>query len=227
MKLAALAVMFVLTAPVFGRQVIETFEHGNEALWNQQTAGDNMTLNGLAARNGNFGAEFATGASGFRTRFDLPTAPGNQYTAFIRSRGDLPNGRLYLGVGATAAGTWSAVYAPNTSQIMLQSNTGYNTFVTAQTVAFTPTPNTWYVLMLDWANNGDMTVRLFDQTMTTLLASTPTHASGFTTPGGVAIRGFSTIANNFNDMDDITVIPAPAGVLVLAGAGLLAGRRRR
>lgn len=222
---AALAGVITLTGSLCA-QVIENFEHGNEALWNQQTAGDNMTLNAASARNGAFGAEFATGASGFRTRFDLATAPGNQYTAYIRSRGDVPNGRLYMGVGASAGGAWSAVYAPNTSQLLLQNNTGFG-FVTAQSASFIPSPNTWYVLMLDWALNGDMTVRLYDETMTTVLAATPTHATGFTTPGGVAIRGFSTIASNFNDIDDITAVPAPAGILVIAGAGLLAARRRR
>lgn len=224
--LAATALLTLAAGTAWARPVIEDFEHGNEGLWNQQTAGDNMTLNAASAFAGNFGAEFSTGASGFRTRFDLATAPGAQYTAMIRSRGDLPNGRLYLGVGASAAGTWSAVYAPNSSQIILQNNTGFG-FITAASAPFTPTPNTWYVLMLDWAGNGDMTVRIFDQSMTTVLAATPTNATGFIAPGGVAIRGFSTIANNFLDMDNINVIPAPAGVLAIGGFGLLATRRRR
>lgn len=209
-------------------QVIENFEHGNEGLWAQQTAGDNMTLLGAAARNGNFGAQFASGSSGWRTRFDLATSPGNQYIAYVRTRGPANNiGRVYLGVGATAAGgTWSAVFGPNTNQILLQNNTPTYGFVTAQSASFTFTANTWYVLMLDWAANGDMTVRLFDEAMTSLLASTPTHASGFTTPGGVALRGFTTTTTQFVDVDDISVIPAPAGLLVLAGLAPLARRRR-
>lgn len=226
--LAAVCVLGVAIAAPVSAQVIENFEHGNEALYNQQTPGDNMSLTAAAAHAGNFGAEFTTGASGWRTRFDIPTSAGNQYFAYVRSRGAVTSGRVYLGVGATAAGgTWSAVFGPNTSQILLQNNTPTYGFVTAQVAAFTYSPNVWYVLMLDWAANGDMTARLFDETMTTQLAATPTHAAGFTTAGGIALRGFSTAATTFNDIDDISVVPAPAALLVLAGGLVPLVRRRR
>src|SRR5690242_17902630 len=114
--------LLAVSASVSAQTVLENFEHGNEALWNQQTAGDNMSLTAGSAFAGNFGAEFTTGGSGFRTRFDLGTSPGNQYFAMVRTRGASGTvGRAYLGIGATAAGgTWTAVFAPNTSQLLLQ-----------------------------------------------------------------------------------------------------------
>lgn len=229
--LSAVCALGVAIAAPVSAQVIENFEHGNEALYNQQTAGDNMSLTAASAHSGNFGAEFMTGASGWRTRFDIPTSAGNQYFAYVRSRAPANNGRVYFGVGANAVGgTWSAVFGPNTNQILLQNNTPTYGFVTAQSAAVPITANIWYVLMLDWAANGDMTVRLFDETMTTQLAATPTHASGYTTPGGIALRGFtSAVAGALPviDIDDISIVPAPAAMLILAGGLVPFARRRR
>jgi hypothetical protein len=191
--------------------MLENFEHGDENLWAfAGTTVDTMNLTAAAARSGNFGAEFGAGTSpAFRTRFDLTTAPGNEYQAFVRAR-TAGIGRLYFGVGASAAGTWSAIFAPNSSQILLQNNTGWG-FTSVQTAPFTPAAETWYILRLNWEIDGAMTVSIWDETATNQLAQTTPALTGFTTPGGIALRGFTTGTGNFNDLDDISVVGgAPA-----------------
>jgi hypothetical protein len=193
-----------LCAGTAAGQVIENFEHGNEALFGFAFGTvDNMNIVAAAARHGSFGAEFTNVASpSWRTRFDIPTAPGNKYSAHVRTRAGASSGRIYLGVGAHANGAFSAVFAPNSSQIILQNNGTWAT-VNIQTAPFTFSAGTWYVLELDWAANGDMTVNLYDDTHTSLLASTPTAATGYTMSGGIALRGFTSTSFP-NDIDDIT-----------------------
>jgi hypothetical protein len=187
-------------------QMLEDFEHGNENLWEfAGTTVDTMDLTAAAARGGSFGAQFGVGTNpAFRTRFDLTTAPGNEYQAFVRSRTE-NSGRIYLGVGASPGGTWSAIFAPNTSQILLQNNSGWG-FVSVQTAPFTPTPGTWYILRLNWATDGAMTVSIWDEAGTSQLAQTSPALTGLTTPGGVALRGFTIGTGNFNDLDEISVV---------------------
>jgi hypothetical protein len=207
-RFAALGAWVVLlsSACVSG-QVLEDFEHGNEALWGfAGTTVDNMDLLAASAHDGNFGAGFLVGSNpAFRTRFDVPTAPGNSYFAYVRMRGGAVSGRVYLGVGATAAGAWSAVFAPNTSQIVLQNNSGWG-FVNQAVASYALVPDVWYRLRLDWAANGDMTVKLLNEAGTSELAATPVVATGYTTAGGVALRGFSTLSAVTLDLDTISKV---------------------
>lgn len=207
-------------------QLIEGFEHGNAGLYTT-TGGvnPNFTLTAAAARSGNFGAAFGNVSGPFwYYRTDLATAPGNEYYVHVYvGAGDVPTGRVYVGVGASAGGTWSMVAAPNTGEIIIQNNTGYG-FVNVAAAPYAFTPG-WYQMRLDWALNGDMTLRLYDDTGTTLLAQTPTASTGYTTAGGIAFRGF-TINAGQSYVDDFGRVPAPAGLLVLAGLVSLARRRR-
>ncbi|MCC6661156.1 MAG: hypothetical protein IT437_09750 [Phycisphaerales bacterium] len=208
-------------------QVIEGFEHGNEGLY--AFAGglvDNMSLTAGAAHDGALGAEFSSIAlPAFRTRFSLATAPGASYAVFVRVRGAWPQaGRLYLGVGASPGGAWSAVFAPNTSEIQLQDNTGYG-FVTVAATPVAIQNNTWYALVLDWGVSGDMRVRLMDGAMTATLATTPVTATGLLVPGGLSLRGFGSPQTPL-DLDTITKLAATCypdcngdGVLTLSDFG--------
>ena len=199
------AIAAILLAAPAAAQVIEDYEHGNEGLY-LTVAGTADTLNvtGGAARNGAFGAEFVQGVGpSWRLNPAIQTAPGNVYRVFVRVRGGLANnGRSYLGVGATGGGAWSAVFAPNTSQIILQNNTGFG-FVTAATAAATIAADTWYQMELDWSLSGDMVVSLLDEAGTSVLASTPSVATGFTSKGGVILRGFTTNVAAFHDFDTL------------------------
>jgi len=161
-----------------------------------------------AARNGLFGGEFIQGSGpSWRLNPLVQTAPGNTYRLACRLRGGVAtNGRSYFGVGGSGAGCWSAVFAPNTSQIILQNNSGF-AFVTAATASATITPDTWYVMELDWSQAGDMTVSLLDASESTVLATTGPIATGFVTPGGVVLRGFTTNAAAFHDFDTIRRLP--------------------
>ncbi len=199
----ALLSLLLLCSPA-AAQVLETFEHGNEGLYPVVSgSADTFNVSNAAARNGTFGGEFVQGGGpSWRARFDINTAPGNTYQSYVRLRGGVAsNGRSYLGVGASVGGAWSAVFAPNTNEIILQDNTGFG-FINAGAAPATIIPDVWYILRLTWATNGDMTVELYDEAGTTLQATTGPVSTGFTTPGGFVVRGFTTNAFAFHDIDD-------------------------
>lgn len=213
-------VLFALFATVAASaQVVEDFEHGNESLYAFANNGtDTLNLVAAAAHDGALGAELAgSGGPAWRLRTDVTTSPGNVYEHFVRARGAPGNtGRTYVGFGATANGAWSAVFATNTGEIQIQDNTGWS-FVTVATVPATLLPDTWYRLRLDWALNGDMTLDLLDETGVSVLATTGVVSTGFTTSGGIALRGFSTDSATVFDIDTISGPPSTPTAYCTAG----------
>ena len=203
MRYAALVVFAAASCPA---QVLEDFEHGNELLWLTTSSTENMTLTPDAAHSGDFGAEFGNYTNPWRTRADIATAPGNSYYAFVRCRGGAPTGRIYLGVGA-GTGTCAAGLCPNTGDLRIAYCPNYQFLGSHQTVPFVPQAGIWYVLGVEWAANGALRAVLYDESMTTLLAATDYNQFGFTTPGGMALSGFTSNDFSFNDMDDIRVVP--------------------
>ena len=185
-RFAGLAVL--LLASAVRAQIVDDFEHGNKFLY-VPVGGppDNLVLDGQAAHDGLLGAHFISGSTPWLVRADATTSPGNTYTCFIQSTGAL--GRTYIGVSASAAGTWSMVAASNTSELLLQENAGFG-FNDIAATPFSYQPNLWYQIELEWTENGDMTVRLWDEQHVNLLAETPTVLAVTTTPGGLALRGF-------------------------------------
>jgi hypothetical protein len=202
-------------------QLIEGFEHGNAGLY--LTGGGinpNLTLNAASARTGNFGSQYGNvGSPLWYYRTDLTTAPGNEYYCYVRftNSAGAPLGRVYIGVAASATGCWSMVAGPNTSQIILQNNNNWG-FVNAAVAPASFAPDTWYQMRLNWEANGNMTLSLYDESGTTLLAQTPTVSTGVTTPGGIALRGFTTASTAFNHVDDIGRVAASACPGTGAGA---------
>lgn len=217
MRTAILSLALCATATA---QTIEDFEHGNEALYTTIGGADTMDFLAAAAHDGALGAQFTSGAGpSWVLRTDLSTSPGNTYECFVRLRGGAAGiGRTYIGVGGSLGGTWSAVFAPNTSEIQLQNNTGFS-FSTAAAATATIAPDVWYVLRLDWAANGDMTVELLDESATSVLATTGPATTGFTTPGGLALRGFSTGATSFLDVDTFGRAVAGGPPIVYCSSG--------
>ncbi|MCH8274686.1 MAG: PEP-CTERM sorting domain-containing protein [Armatimonadetes bacterium] len=204
-------------------QILDDFEDGTMAEYTQVGGVDNATLVAGAAHDGLLGAMFV-GAGGPTFYYDLArvTSAGFQYRAYVRHPSGGATGRFYLGVNASAAGTWTAVVGDNVGgQIILQENAGYG-FANRATAAFLPARDTWYQLELDWDAAGNMTVRIYDEPGTTVLAATAPFATGLVGSGGLAMRGF-----NSWQADTIYVVPEPATMFIL-GAGLLAlGARRR
>jgi hypothetical protein len=209
--------------------VLDDFEHNNPGLYTLVgPSGSIVAPNGAAAFSGSFGGMFGGAPAAFAARQDIVTAPDNIYTAMVRTTTTVGNGgRVYLGVGGSAGGAYSAVFAPNTQQLLIQNNTGW-AFTTVQTVAATITQGTWYQLQLSWAGNGDMQASMYDQAGTTLLAQTGVWASGATTPGWLVMRGFSITANS-TMIDDINmVVPEPGTIAAISiGVLALAARRRK
>ncbi len=226
-------VMLVSAFSLSAGVIIEGFEHGNEALYSFGAGVvDNLSLTAAAAHDGALGARFGDVVGAYwRYRTDVVTAPGNSYQSFVRFNG---SGRAYIGVGATSEGAYSMVAATNTNEIILQSNNSWSYFDMAA-VSYPFAQNTWYLLELVWALSGDMTVNLYNEAGSPLLASTGAVPTGFTTPGGLAIRGFSGLSGEgYVDIDTIRTgggivpIPEPAtGLLFAGGMALLGAWRRR
>jgi len=97
-------------------------------------------------------------------------------------------GRTYWGFGADAAGCYSVVVAPNTSEFIIQDNSGYG-YIDLAAVPYTYQLNRWYRAELVWNSNTNITANLYDSNGTTLLTSVTTTIAGLT-PGGFALRGF-------------------------------------
>lgn len=205
--------------------VIEGFEHGNAGLYTEYHDGglSDLSINSGAAHDGSFGASFASYDSNWFYRTDVATSPGNIYSAFVRFT-ESSEGRSYIGIGASAAGAWSMVAANNTNTIVLQRNTNYG-FTSIMSASFTFAINTWYQIELDWGLTGNMQVSLWDETRSNLLAQTGTHASGFTSAGGLAIRGFDGSQIDTISASAPGVVPEPF-TMTLLGAAALAGYRR-
>jgi hypothetical protein len=184
--LPALLLAFALPASA---QVFEDFEHNNLGLYVVVGSGTSTSINPASAHDGLLGVGFASGASPWYYRTDVSFGAGSVIRSFVRV-GTAASGRAYVGFSADASGCWSAVAATNTNSLVLQENAAYG-FTERAMVPFTYTPGTWYQLEVDWAANGDMTVKLYDELGTTLLASTPTYASGQVATKGISMRGFA------------------------------------
>jgi hypothetical protein len=83
----------------------------------------------------------------------------------------------------------------------------------------------WYVLEMDWAANGDMIARLWDEPKANLLAQTPVAATGLTGSGGFALRSYMATSGSTCYFDTFTRVPEPASLLSLMGLALLVRRR--
>ena len=121
---------------------------------------------------------------------------GNEYYGYLRFDGGT-SGRMYMAVGATLLGGGvSVVAATNTpaTGLLIQDNRPAWGFITLTSVPFTFTEGIWYRLAIEWDASGDVRGKVYDETGTNLLIETPWAPAGFTTPGGIGFRGFSTQA---------------------------------
>jgi hypothetical protein len=209
------------SATLLAQAVVDDFEHGNEALWVAQIVGfDTLDVLPDAAHDGALGGQLrqTAGNATWRARFDLVSTPGTTYRWFVRSRGTATTavqfGRSYLGVAATTGGALVGTFAPNSSQMLLQSVTGWPAGATIATLDSASAPiqqDTWYVMQLEWAVNGDVTLTLLDEPATSVIAQVGPTATTFTAPGGFAMRGFTQNTGAFHDLDTLTEVVPPVG----------------
>ena len=186
--------------------VFEDFEHNNLGLYTA-VGGGPSTITSTAAHDGVLGLSNGGAGGAWYYRTDIAFGPGSVMRSFVRLTSTA--GRCYVGLSADASGCWSAVIAGNTNELVLQENAAYS-YIDRANVAYAWALNTWYQVETKWAANGDMTVNLYDQTGTTLLASTPTYASGQLAVKGYAVRGFA--GGGSIDVDTFSLVPPISGV---------------
>jgi hypothetical protein len=182
-------------------QVFEDLEHNNLGLYTMLGTNGSTSIGAASAHDGLLGVGFVSGTSPWLYRTDVSFGAGSVLRGFVHVGNS--SGRTYVGFSADASGCWSAIIATNTSHLLLQENAGYNAYVNRAVFSYSFAPNTWYQLEVDWAANGDMTVNLYDEPGSTLLASTPTFASGQLAAKGFSIRGFDN--SDRMDLDSLSL----------------------
>jgi len=163
--------------------MIEDFESG---IWPHSpwvsVAGITLgTISAAYAHDGNYGLSDPDWI--YRTDVAIGSA-GDGLSWWIRPG----TGRAYLGFGASAGGCWSIVAAPNTSQFLIQQNSGYG-FVNVATNNQTWQTGKWYKVGVQFSSTSSVICNLYDSDGTTLLNSL-SYANVTGLPGGVAMRSF-------------------------------------
>jgi hypothetical protein len=143
-------------------------------------------LSTAAAHDGNWGLDDYNGNDWiYRNDAAAHVKAGDTLSVWLQFSGSA-DGRAYFGFGASASGTLSLVAAPNTGQLMLQSNAGYG-FTNLAAVSQTYQANHWYRLEVAWGTSGKIIGRLYDSNGTTLL-NTLTATTTSIKSGGIAFR---------------------------------------
>jgi hypothetical protein len=129
--------------------------------------------------------------------------PGDTVSVWV-DPADVADGRAYLGFDAkntapvhsrlSESGAISVVMAPNTNQLMIESQTGSNgigNFTMVAAVTQTYVADQWYRLEATWGTDGTVTANLYGSDGTTLLNSV-SHAvtAPFPNGAGIAFRAF-------------------------------------
>jgi hypothetical protein len=193
--------------------ILEDFESG---LGNYYYVGYNYPAfyqSTAAKHDGTYGLlNYANNDWIFRDDSAAQVKAGDTVSVWLRFSG-LNGARAYFGFGASGTGTLSLVAAPNSGQLILQSNAGYG-YTNLAAVNQSYQSNHWYRMEVDWGTSGTIVGKLFDSNGTTLLGSVTASTTAITS-GGVAFRGIgSTIS-----WDTVTVAhgvnqflnPAPTG----------------
>jgi hypothetical protein len=135
----------------------------------------------------------------FREDSGAVVTPGSTISAWINFSGTA-DGRAYFGFGTTGSGLDSVVLAPNSGQLLIQNNAGFNSYTNLAAVNQTYAANTWYLVQIQWGTSGTVTANLYASNGTTLLNSI-TAATGDITAGTFAFRAigstkyFSTVTD--------------------------------
>ena len=193
-KLTAVSSNFTITAVAAGGggggsitngTVIEGFE--NSEMWNIADGfAPTAVLATYAAHDGNYGLDQYNGNDWiYRTDTGAQLHAGDTVSVWLQFS-DSADGRAYFGFGASAAGALSLVAAPNTNQLILQSNVGFGyTNLAAVNQKFVA--NQWYRLEVDWSTSGAIVGKLFASDGATLLNQVSASTTAIKS-GGIAFR---------------------------------------
>lgn len=165
--------------------VIEDFEATH--LWNIVGGNSATAFRSTSARHdGSYGLDDYGGNDWiYRNDSAAQVKAGDTISVWLKFAGSA-DGRAYFGFGATSAGTLSLVAAPNTGQLIIQLNQGYN-FTNLATVNQGYLANHWYRLEVNWSTSGKIVGKLYDSNGTTLLRQISASSTAITS-GGIAFR---------------------------------------
>jgi hypothetical protein len=171
---------------------------------NAPTATDYLGLeDGVNSKGVNVAAD---GNWYYRTDVAGQVNPGDTVSVWVQFAG-AANGRAYFGFGSTSKGTLSVVLAPNTNQLLVQSDTGYNTYTTLAATPLTYSFNKWYLVQVQWGTTGNLLVSLYASDGVTLVKSL-TVTTKDTTPGDFAFRAIGSTKY----FDTVSVVRGANGV---------------
>ena len=140
-----------------------------------------------AAHDGTYGLDDSNGNDWiYRTGGVDQVSAGETLSVWLKFSG-AADGRAYFGFGASNSGTLSVVAAPNTNQLIIQSNPGFNNFIDLASVPATYQANAWYRVEVDWSTTGAITAKVYASNGTTLLYSVSAKTTSITS-GGIAFR---------------------------------------
>jgi hypothetical protein len=172
-----------------GGNLIEGFENANENWYVSGYGSDAAYLNPAAAHDGTYGLDLTGPDWFYRTDAGAQVKAGDTLSVWLQFSG-LADGRAYFGFGASANGALSIVAAPNSNQLILQSNLGWG-FTNLAAVTQTYQPNVWYRLEVNWGTSGTIVGKLFASNGTTLL-NTVTARTTAILSGGIAFRAIGS-----------------------------------
>ena len=180
----------VTPPPLPSHVVIEDFEDGGMT---EYTIRGIHIVKGDAAHDGSLGLESDGADWAYRYDSQVLVGQGDTISFWVCVRSD---GRAYCGFGASSAGTYSIVAAPNTNELLLQRNIGFG-HTDIGSVSHAWQLNKWYLMEVQWEFGGNMIGRLYDSDGSTLL-KTVTATDNTYTSGGIAFRSFGNVSNYFD-----------------------------
>jgi hypothetical protein len=212
-------------------KTLEDFETGPSDLNNYYYTGSPapaVSITTAAHHDGTYGLQYGGGGgSGWILRVDsqVTNNAGDTISWWVNLH-NTANGRAYCGFGfpSTFTGGMSIVLAPNTGQLIIQDNTGFN-FTNLATVSQSYTANSWYRVEADWGKTGHIVGKLFASNGTTLLNSVAANDTNFTS-GGIAFRAIGSIKyfDTVTDTPNVNIhqhaLPAPLGTVGQGGSTL-------